>query len=284
MGHFSGVADGRPRRRAREAKRLWRWRGPILAFGLNLLCVGGAAAQTPARGGPAALQHADSLHVLDPKATLTFLEEVVAAEPSNYDARWRAARSAVATGLMSDPRDRGRWFKNGVAHGEQAIALRPNGVDGLYWTLANKGREALELSPVARVGAAGDIYELANRVLAIDPLHAGAHDALGKISYEVMRLSSVERFLTRSVLRKDAFRQASWQKAEAEMKRAVELDPTWNMLHLDLGRTYLYQGKWDLAVQELERAIALPLRNAGEAFFKREAEHDLPFARSRKKP
>lgn len=241
----------------------------------------------PARASArATLEQADSLYWSgEPRRSLELIEAYLGERPREYEAHWRGARAALSAGLLDGDRsEQRRWLDRGVAHGEEAVRLSPDGVDGLYWLTANIGCRSFLLSLRGSARAAQRVYDLSNRVLALDPRHAGAHDALGKLAYRVMRLSALERLLAKALLGDAALRSASWETAELHLRRAVELDPTWLMPHLDLGMAYLHTGRYELAQAELERALGLPPRHPGDLVFQKEAADAVSYARARHKP
>lgn len=205
--------------------------------------------------------------------------------PDDYEARWKAARAAVSAGLLAEgEEEQNRWYRAGIVHGERARELRPEGLEGLYWLTANKGRLAIQLPPKPTADLAVEVQRLAEHMLELDPHHAGAFNALGKIHYEVMRLSSFERFLAKMFLGSEALHGKSWEEAERLHLRAVELDPAHPLYRLDLGTTYLFTERYELAAAELRRALELPHRHPGDELYKREARYYLRFAEERRKP
>ncbi|MSR35598.1 MAG: tetratricopeptide repeat protein [Gemmatimonadetes bacterium] len=205
--------------------------------------------------------------------------------PGSYEARWKAARAAVSLGLLAGDRDEGkRWLERASADGTAAVRIDPNGTDGLYWLIAATGRLSFLQSPRGAAQAAQRVYELAHRLLALDSLHAGAHDALGKLAYRVMRLSGAGRFFGRAFFGYEALRTASWERAERHLARAVELDPSWPVVHADLGEAYLHMGRYEEAARELQRALDLPGRHPGDRAYQQKAAEELAFARGMRKP
>ena len=256
---------------------------------LTALCPSSAAAQSLALEGasPAALlASAEALYEAgDASAAFAVIERQLRDAPDDYEARWKAARAAVSIGLLRPTEDeQNAWYRVGIEHGEAALRIRPDGVDALYWLCASQGRLAIQLSPRASAAAALEVYERAHRLLALDSLHAGAHNALGKIGFEVMKLSRLERLLARALVGNEALERASWEETETHQRLAVELDPEAPLYRLDLGRTYLHTGRYELAERELELALALPARHPGDALYKQEAAAALGFARRRKTP
>lgn len=232
------------------------------------------------------LERADALYAEGaPASALRLLEERIERGPDDHAARWRAARAALSLGLLEASEEaQNRWYERAILHGERARALAPDDLDGLYWLLAAKGRLAIQSPPRTTARLAREVYELAHGVLAVDSLHAGAWNALGKLNYEVMRLSSFERFLARVFLGNEALRRTSWEDAERFHLRAVELDGANPLFRLDLGTTYLFTERYAEAATELQLALDLPPRHPGDALYKEEARRYLGFAREGRRP
>ena len=261
--------------------------GALLLAGTLVAPAAAQPAPAPYPGArEAALARAEALYAgRKPEEAMEVLEERLAAAPDDYQARWQAARAALSAGLLLETEEeQNPRFRRGIAHGEAATALDPEGVEGIYWLLANTGRLAFTLPPRATADAAQEIYLLSHRILALDSLHAGAWNALGKLNFEVMRLSAFERFLARLFLGNDALRLTSWENALAYNARAVELDPTDPSFRLDLGVVHLFRERYEEAARELQLALDLPLRHPGDVLYQREAAGLLPFARERRKP
>lgn len=262
---------------------------PVALAAVALWCALSGPSRLSGQTGPAqsgALERADSLYEHgDAARALEALGPLLGDEAADYAALWRAARAEVALGLLAGDGDEARrWFEAGVAHGTAAARVRDDGVDGLYWLAAATGRLSFLLSPKGSAEAGQRVYEISHRILALDSTHAGAEDALGKISYRVMRLSGAARFLSRALLRHPALRGASWEDAELHLRRAVALDPEWIVPHADLGEVFLHTGRYEDAVRELERAIELPVRHPGDRAYQAKAAEELPFARAGRKP
>ncbi len=260
-------------------------RRSLAVVGVLLTALPLGAGWPPSREGGevrTTLEEADSAYWAgEPDRSLALLEDFVRTDPDHYEARWKASRAAVSVALLGENRDGQReTFDRGVAHGSEAARIEPNGVDGLYWLSVAIGRRSFLLSARGSARAGQEVYDLSHRILGLDPMNAGAHDALGMLAYRVMRLSGFERFVARTLLGNPALESASLEIAEQHLKRAVELDPSWLVPHLDLGRTYLYTDRLDLAEAELQRAIELPLRHPGDRKFRQEALDALGYARS----
>lgn len=268
--------------------RLLRAGGPAtLVLSVTLLVLtslavpAGAAAYQAGTAGPAgagtdsaAVLRADSLYFAGaPEASWSLLQERLDGDPDDVDALWRATRAALVLGIMEDGGIAAQnvWLDRGVETGSRAVDLRPDGVDALYWSAAVSGRRALNAGPRYAADLAQRAYDQAHAVLALDSLHGGAYDVLGKIQYEVMRLSRIQRLFARLLVGNDALRRASWGGAEKDFRRAVALWPDVVLFRLDLGELLVRRGRKDEARSVLRDALALPDLHPPDPRFKARA-------------
>lgn len=192
--------------------------------------------------------------------------------PSDYLAWVACARAALVLGYADPNPDSAKaWLRRSIAYGEGAQALDPAGENGRYVTLAAKGRLALIESPIEKAHLGREVEHEARALLAIDSLNAGAHNALGKVYFEIARLSRFQRFIARAWLGSGIMKRASWKAAEYHLRRAVELQPDRNFYHLDLGALLLARGQVDEARRELEITLEVPLETPQQEGFRKEA-------------
>jgi tetratricopeptide (TPR) repeat protein len=222
------------------------------------------------------------------------VERMLASSPSEYDGLWRAASIAVALGVTlsegvavrtlfpgearsSDPvhwyREAGRWV-------DAAMRVRPHGIEGRYWRIAVLGQEAFRASSPREASELSDrMRELALSILADQPNHAGAHNALGRVYLEIMSVGGVTRMLGRTFVRGDALTEASWERAEHHLRRAVALDPQSAMYRLDLARFLVARGSRSEARAALEDVVRIGGDRPTERPFVAEARRLLDRAR-----
>jgi len=131
-------------------------------------------------------------------------------------------------------------------------------VDGRYWSASAKGRLALQYGIRGAAQLTQEMWELTHEILEVDSLHPGAHNLLGKLNYEVMRLSGWQRTLGRLLLRTDPLRESSWERARYHHETAVAQDSTTILFLLDLAQTYQHDGDEAAAIETFERALTLP--------------------------
>jgi tetratricopeptide (TPR) repeat protein len=178
--------------------------------------------------------------------------------PSDYEALWRAARSAVVIGIVRQGiTAQNEYLDPAIVLGDRAVAERPDGIDGLYWRGAAEGRRALNAGNDYASRLVQRVFDDAHAILALDSLHGGAHNLLGRVNYEIMDLSRVERMLARVLVNNRALQESSWDGAATHLRRAAELDPDNVLYWLDLGQLYMRRGRDEDAVTVLRRVTEM---------------------------
>jgi tetratricopeptide (TPR) repeat protein len=222
---------------------------------------------------PPAIARADATYFGGrPAEALAAYDSLLAHDSTNVDLLWRASRAALALGILNPRQDSDEpMYLRAEALARTAARLRPDRIEGHYWMAAAMGRRALhaDIRTTARLARAVD--ESATRALAIDSLHAGAHDVLGKLNSEVRTLPAIYRFVAGRLLGVSVARHTSWALAEQHLRRAVELDPTMIIYRLDLGQLYVRTGRMTDAERVLRAASTLPRIHPPDAEFQREA-------------
>jgi tetratricopeptide (TPR) repeat protein len=186
---------------------------------------------------------------------------------------WRAARAALATGWIEpDESVSVAWYHRAQEYGGRALATSPVNANALYWLATALGREAQVSGDVrSRTRKAQEAYDLVLRILEQTPDHAGAHNVLGQLHYQVMKTPWALRVIGMRLLGARLRFHPSWEEAERQLSRAVELDPSVIAFHLELGRLYLRRGQPAEARAQLQRALALPVVHPPDDLFQKEA-------------
>lgn len=177
----------------------------------------------------------------DAAASMAAAEAALARWPDAYELHWRAARAATALSLISHGQEarQDSLYRAAIAHAQAAVDLRPDGLDGLYWRVASKGRLSLSADARGAADLASQIDREARALLALDSLHAGAHNALGRLNLEIMILPRWKRTAGRLILG-GALDGMSWETAERHLFRAVQLEPGNALYVRDLGALHYH--------------------------------------------
>lgn len=230
------------------------------------LAGGGLAAQDERPGQVVSVQvrdgvtRGDALHAdLRPAEALESFRGVLAGDSARWDALWRAARETVNLGMLAaDDDEAAAWFGAAEDYARRAVAQAPQAPEGHQWLAIALGRRALLEGPRARVHLSEQVRNAALRALELDPDAAGAHHVLGQWHAEIQRLGGLARFTAERILGGATFREASWDRAEHHLSRAVELEPRALVHRVALARLYLDLDRADEARTELRAAVGLP--------------------------
>lgn len=208
-------------------------------------------------------ERADSLMaVSDMPGAYQVLATRLEVVPGDPEALWRATRAALILGILADDREESlAWTRIADGYGARLLAGRPDDAEAMAWAAAARGLRAIaESGPRATARLSNEVWQITERLLALEPGHPLGNDVRGKLHYEVMRLSKVERWFGRVFLGGDALSQASWELAETHLRRAVEADPGMVLFYLDLGDAYRAQEKFPEAAEAFRRGLAVPDR------------------------
>lgn len=209
-------------------------------------------------------------------AALAAYEHVLAIDPGNYEALWRAARSQ--TDLASaepPPADRAAMYRTAQDEAARAVIANPNGADGHFVYAETLGRMALTLGPRDRVKYAEKVRDQAMECLKIEPEHAGCLHVMGVWNAEVMRLNAFTRMIARSFLGGQVFNDASWQNARRYLEESVTNDPRRIVHRLDLARVYANMGLKAQAKTEYEAVVSGELIDYNDPLYKAAAADSL---------
>src|SRR5688500_5609241 len=210
------------------------------------LAIGGGQEQVPVSTPTVRdiAAQADSLYFAsNPAKALALCESAFGAAVDDAGLRWRAARAAIALGMLRPDRaERRTLYDAALRHARGAFGLAPDDRDASYWLAAAAGRRAHRDDPVYSAKLGREAHERVTAILAQDSAHAGAHHVLGMLHAEILRVPSWMRFVAGRVLRLDLAKRANWHSAEHHLRRAVELDPQMVLYLADLGDLHARAG------------------------------------------
>ncbi len=194
--------------------------------------------------------------------SLVLVEDLLEASLVSSEVAWRAVRVFHALGVTADTEAVANgWHEKAVAWAELGLEEAPRDPVTLRWAVVAMGTyaNAPGVGPRETARYAQKTWALAHRLLEIAPDDPVAYSAIGSMHAELMTMSGFERFLAGRLLGVDAVRDANWDDALAYQRRAVELAPDHVLYRLELGKALGWQGRTPEAVQELDRALELPV-------------------------
>ena len=213
---------------------------------------------------------------LNASSALSHYEKALSADPRNFEALWKASRSAADLGSYApDESRRTALFSTAEQYARRALALNPANPEGHFALARALGKTALEQSPRGRVKYATEIRSHALGCLKLDPNNGGCLHVMGMWNAEVMRLNGFTRLVAKNLLGGKVFGSASWNEALSYMQRSAASDPARIVHHLDLAG--VYRDTHDTAHErsELEAVLRLPGADFNDHHYKDEAKAEL---------
>lgn len=209
-------------------------------------------------------------------AALAHYEEAIKADPKNYEALWKASRSAVDLGSFErNDKNRESDFKSAELYARRAVEVNPGDAEGHFNLARALGKNALTQGPRARIKYATEVRAHALECLKINPKHAGCLHVMGMWNAEVMRLNGFTRMLAKNLLGAKVFSSANWNDAKRYMEESVANEPDRITHRVDLAGVYRDMGDKEKARAEYQAAMKLPNRDYNDRHYKAEADAAL---------
>jgi tetratricopeptide (TPR) repeat protein len=213
---------------------------------------------------------------LNATAALQHYEEAIKLDPKNYEALWKASRSAVDLGSYErDDAKREAYYKTAELDARRAVEVNPGDAEGHFNLARSLGKNALSQGPRARIKYAKDVRNEALECLKINPKQAGCLHVMGMWNAEVMRLNGFTRMLAKNFLGGKIFDSANWNEARRYMEESVAAEPDRIVHHVDLAGVYRDIGEKEKARAEWQAALKLPNTDFNDRHFKAEADAGL---------
>jgi tetratricopeptide (TPR) repeat protein len=211
----------------------------------------------------------------EPMTALTYLENALEIDSTNYEANWRSAEVLMDIGKQTPDsvksRERDSIYAKAEVRARRAVTANPEGADGHYVLASAIGRASLTRSKKERVKRAGEIRVEALRAIELDPQHHQAMHVMGRWNAEIMRLSGIERFFAKNFLGGKIFNAAAWDSAFVYMDRALAISPENIYHHLDLAEMLIDRQRYSEARIHLTRVGELPIYDVMDPQFQKDA-------------
>ena len=220
----------------------------------------------------------------DNESALAHYLEMLEAEPNNPEALWKAARAYadVGKGFEESDHDRAKeLYGKGVLAARKAVDVDPGSAEAHFILAVCIGRLALFEGGKNKIRLSGEVKQEAERALELNPRHDGAYHVLGRWHYATATLSWMLKAFAKLIY--GGVPPGASVEAAAEMfARAIELDPTKPVHHLESARALVELGRYSEARQHLETCIELPRVQWDDPFHKAEAVRMLADIRGKR--
>lgn len=211
----------------------------------------------------------DSAHeALEPAEALEHYRSAHLADPQNYEAIWKFARSQIDVAKLlvegSNRERRDSLYGVAVAMAGGAIYVDSLDAEGHAVLASAVGRLSRTKSGRERVRYGREIYDEAARAIELNPDHDGAHHVIGAWHAEVRRLSGITRFFAKTFMGGGFMDKASRDSAVAHLVRATEIKPDYVFHHLELAEVLIDVERYAEARQQLQIVMELPVTDVSD--------------------
>ncbi|HCS49360.1 MAG TPA: hypothetical protein DIW61_14340 [Candidatus Aminicenantes bacterium] len=210
------------------------------------------------------------------------LEEYLAAaqaEPENYEALWKTARTYFDLGDLMEAKDKAatekqrKLFTDSLSYARKAVRANPNDTWGYFFRSAAQGKYVLTQGKKEQVNASRTIKTDIEKANELDPNNDLAYHAMGIWHRKMDEIGGAQRFLGGMIY--GSIPKGTNEESEKNLQKAITLKPDYTNHHLELGRTYLAMKKYDLAKQEFQKTLELPNTTSKCETYKKEAQAEL---------
>lgn len=195
----------------------------------------------------------------------------VQAEASSFTALTRLSRSESELGELQSGDEQKRTWLAAVEHARAALKAAPDSASGHVWLAVALGRRALREGAKARLALSREIKVEVDRALQMDGGIGRAWHVRAVWNAKIAGLNALERMAASAALG-GVPKGASFENAEQDFQKAIQLEPDYINHHLEYGRLLLDRGRRAEAKKALEKAASLaPGGSALDAHYQAEA-------------
>lgn len=223
------------------------------------------------------LQRADDLYAdLKTKEALTELFKVLKLDPQNAEALSKIARAYVDIGDTipeSEPDWQGKrlkQYRSAEEYARKAVQADPNLTWGHFYVAASLGKIAMLLPMPKQLDLSREVRTEVENAIAADPQNGFAYHLYGIWHRKMAEIGQMRRVLANVVLWRSV-PKGSLEESVEYLTKAVSLNPRVIAHYLELGRTYIAMGQWQLARKALSYARELPSEFSDDPLNKKEA-------------
>jgi tetratricopeptide (TPR) repeat protein len=169
---------------------------------------------------------------------------------------WRMAQGQYELGRRLGGKPRQDELQQAEVYARAAIAEDPTNDEGYKWLAVALGAKAEDADIGTQVNASRLVKENIEKALALDPEDDISWLILSRWHYKISQLGFFARTLAKIAY--GGLPKASMELAEKYLLRAIALHD--RIAHrYNLAKVYARQGKRSLAVDQLEKALSLPI-------------------------
>ncbi len=153
---------------------------------------------------------------------------------------WRKSHLCFEKGYaLKDNNKKKEWYEKGEKLAKFAIEKNPDNPEAHFWFATNKGLIGKINGVLNSLFMVDDLKKEAQKVIELDPEHAGAHMILGEVYKSLPGLFGGDK-----------------EKAIEEFKTAIDKDSLYTAVYLSLANTYRDVGEPQKAEEVLNKLLS----------------------------
>lgn len=203
------------------------------------------------------LQKAEAqVDAFDEREAIDTYKKVLEEDTENFEALWNISVLHSTVGYRLDEEDnQEEYYKKAVDYAEKAVQEYPDEGFSYYAMAVAKGRISELKGTREKIRLSHEVQENIRKAVDMMPDHALSWHLYGVWQSEVANVGRAERFAAKFI--SEGIPEASNEKAEEYLKRAIELNPDNILIRYDLAMHYVRSDQKERAIPVLEELLTL---------------------------
>jgi len=194
--------------------------------------------------------------------------EAFETDTSNCQALWRIAKMYIDLGEETEAEERSQYYYTAEKWSRKTVSVCPDEPNGHFFVAVASGKLALYEGGKRKVNRSKEVKAEADKTLELEPNHHGAYHVLGRWHREIASLNWILKAAAKLIYG-GVPPGATHKAAIVNFKKAIEINPEWINHHKQLGLTYMEMKKWQLAKNEFEAVLELPVFDHEDEYHKK---------------
>lgn len=190
------------------------------------------------------------------KDAIETYKKVLEKEPKNFEALWNISVLHSTVGYRSeDEETQEEYYNKALEFAEKAVEEYPDKGYSYYAMAVAKGRISKLKGNKERIKLSHDVQENIKKAVDMIPDHSLSWHLYGVWQSEVANVGRAERFAANFI--SEGIPDASNEKAEEYLKKAMELNPDNILIRYDLAMHYVRSDQEEQAIPVLEELLTI---------------------------
>lgn len=197
--------------------------------------------------------------------------DVLRYQPNNLTALIKTSELYSIVGKHQASKDKQKeYFRNAKTYAQKALQVNSNSSEANVVMALAMGRMAMISSGEDKIKAVKDVKAYSEKSIQLDPNNFKGYHVLAKWHYEVSDLNSVEKWLVKVTY--EALPKASLDDALRYYEKSRQLNPSFLLNYLELGRCWHRKDNNKKAIELLEAMMKLPNKMGDDANIKKKGK------------